>query len=59
MQVTQEIASAETRRREHSRLLAIDDNYLRYVLLNGDYAGGNYQGIRMIYIADFLLSGEF
>lgn len=57
--MTQEIASAETRRREHSRLLAIDDNYLRYVLLNGDYAGGNYQGIRMIYIADFLLSGEF
>lgn len=59
VQVAQEIASEETRQREYGRLLAIDDNYLKYVLLNDDYAGGNYQGIKTIHIADFLLSSDF
>lgn len=40
IQVAQEISSEETRLREYSRLLEIDDNYPKYVLLNDDYAGG-------------------
>lgn len=59
VQVAQEITNAETCQREYGRLLAIGDNYPKYVLLNDDYAGGNYQGIKTIHIADFLLSQEF
>lgn len=59
VQVAQEIKNSDTREREYGRLLAIEDNYPKYVLLNDDYAGGNYQGIRTIHIADFLLSDEF
>lgn len=59
VQVAQELASEETRQREYGRLLAIEDNYPKYVLLNDDYAGGNYRGIKTIHIADFLLSRDF
>lgn len=59
VQVAQEISSEETRQREYGRLLAINDNYPKYVLLNDDYAGGNYQGIKTIHIADFLLSRDY
>lgn len=59
IQVAQEITSEETCKREYDRLLAIDDNYPKYILLNDDYAGGNYQGIKTIHIADFLLSSDF
>lgn len=59
VQVAQKIASEDTRQREYGRLLAIDDNYPKYVLLDDDYAGGNYQGIKTIHIADFLLSKDF
>ena len=59
VQVTQEIKNNSTREREYGRLLEIGDNYPKFVLLNDDYAGGNYQGIKTIHIADFLLSKEF
>lgn len=59
VQVAQEIKNGDTREREYGRLLAIEDNYPKYVLLNDDYAGGNNKGIRTIHIADFLLSDEF
>lgn len=59
MQVAQEIANEETRQREYGRLLSINDNYPKYVLLNDDYAGGNYRGIKTLHIADFLLSRDF
>lgn len=59
VQVAREITSDEAREREYGRLLGIDDNYPKYVLLDDDYAGGNYQGIKTINIADFLLSDEF
>lgn len=59
VQVAQTIESKSTREREYGRLLEIGDNYPKYVLLNDDYAGGNYQGIKTVHIADFLLSKDF
>jgi len=59
VQVAKEIKNDSTREREYGRLLEIGDNYPKYVLLNDDYAGGNYQGIKTIHIADFLLSKDF
>lgn len=59
VQVTQEIRSERTAKREYERLLEIRDNYPKYVLTTDAFAGGNYQGIRTIHIADFLLSTEY
>ena len=59
VQVAQEIQNDSTKEREYGRLLEIEDNYPKFVLLNDDYAGGNYQGIKTIHIADFLLSKDF
>lgn len=59
VQVAKEIRQDSTREREYGRLLEIRDNYPKYVLLQDEYAGGNYQGIRTIHVADFLLSEEF
>ena len=59
VQVTQEIRSEETRRREYERLLQIKDNYPKYVLRTDPFADGNYEGIKTMHIADFLLSKEF
>lgn len=58
-QVTQEIRSEETQLREYDRLLDIHDNYPKYVLRTDDFAQGNYQGIKTMHIADFLLSKDF
>lgn len=59
VQVTQEIRSEKTAKREYERLLEIRDNYPKYVLTTDAFAGGNYQGIRTMHIADFLLSTEY
>lgn len=59
IQVTQKITSPETEKREYERLLEINDNYPKYVLRTDEFAGGNYQGIRTMHVADFLLSEEF
>lgn len=59
VQVTQEIRSEKTAKREYGRLLEIRDNYPKYVLTTDAFAGGNYQGIRTMHIADFLLSTEY
>ena len=59
VQVTKEIKSEETEQREYSRLLEIRDNYPKYLLTTDDFAGGNYEGIKTMHIADFLLSDEF
>lgn len=59
VQVTQEIRSERTAKREYERLLEIRDNYPKYVLITDAFAGGNYQGIRTMHIADFLLSTEY
>lgn len=59
VQVTRGISSEKTEKREYERLLEIHDNYPKYVLTTDDFAGGNYQGIKTMHIADFLLSEEF
>lgn len=59
VQVTREITSTETEQREYSRLLEIRDNYPKYLLTTDNFAGGNYEGIKTMHVADFLLSSEF
>ena len=59
VQVTQEIRSEKTERREYDRLLEIKDNYPKYVLRTDEFAGGNYEGIKSMHVADFLLSSEY
>ena len=59
VQVTQRIESEDTERREYSRLLSIKDNYPKYVLRTDEFAGGNYEGVKTLHIADFLLSDEY
>ena len=59
VQVTQKIESEKTERREYDRLLGIRDNYPKYVLRTDEFAGGNYEGIKNMHVADFLLSKEY
>ena len=58
-QVTQEVRSEKAEKREYHRLLEIHDNYPKYVLRADEFAGGNYEGIKTMHIADFLLSAEY
>ena len=58
VQVTQQIDSEKTERREYERLLSIRNNYPKYVLRTDEFAGGNYKGIKSMHVANFLLSGE-
>lgn len=55
----QEIKFEKTEKREYDRLLEIHDNYPKYVLTTDEFAGGNYEGIKTMHIADFLLSSEY
>jgi len=41
------------------RLLDIRDNYPKYVLRTDAFADENYEGIKTMHIADFLLSDEY
>lgn len=59
IQVAQRIENPETERREYGRLLDIHDNYPKYVLRTDEFAGGNYEGIQTMHIADFLLSSDY
>lgn len=59
VQVTQCIESEKTERREYERLLEIRDNYPKYVLRTDVFAGGNYEGIKTMHLADFLLCEEY
>ncbi len=59
VQVTQEIRTEETQQREYNRLLEIGDNYPKYVLRMDEFAEGNYQGIKTMHVADFLLKEEW
>ena len=59
VQVAQEIHSEKTEKREYKRMLGIRDNYPKYVLTTDEFAGGNYEGIKTMHIADFLLSAEY
>ena len=59
VQVTQRIDSEKTEKREYDRLLEIRDNYPKYVLRTDEFAGGNYEGIITMHVADFLLSSAY
>ena len=59
IQVAQEISSEKTAKREYERLLGIRDNYPKYVLTTDEFVGGNYEGVKTMQVADFLLSEEY
>lgn len=59
VQVTPEIKSEKTQKREYEQLLEIRDNYPKYVVMADNFAGGNYEGIKTMNIVDFLLSKEY
>ncbi len=59
IQVTEKISSEKTEKREYERLMEIHDNYPKYVLTTDEFSGGNYEGIKTMHIADFLLSSEY
>lgn len=59
VQVTQEIKSEKTQKREYDQFLEIRDNYPKYVVMANDFAGGNYEGIKTMNIIDFLLSKDY
>ena len=45
--------------REVANLLEIKDHYPKYVVTMDELAAGNINGIKIIHMADFLLSGEY
>jgi predicted AAA+ superfamily ATPase len=59
IQITQQIDNETTEKREYGRLLELKDNYPKYVLRTDEFAGGNYEGIKTMHVADFLLSDEY
>lgn len=59
IQVTREIKSNQTEKREYERLLEINDNHPKYLLTTDNFSGGNYNGIKTMHISDFLLSDEY
>jgi predicted AAA+ superfamily ATPase len=58
IQITQQIDFEKTEQRECRRLLSIRDNYPKYILRADEFAGGSYEGIQFMHVADFLLSKE-
>lgn len=59
IQVSERIEREETRKREYGNLLSISDNYPKYVLRADELTGGNYEGIKTMHVADFLLKQEY
>ena len=59
VQVTEKIVEESTEHREFDRLLEIRDNYPKYVLRTDEFADGNHEGIKVMHVADFLLSDAY
>ena len=59
VQVTEKIVEETTEHREFDRLLEIRDNYPKYVLRTDEFADGNHEGIKVMHVADFLLSNAY
>jgi len=59
IQVCREIVSEKTEKREYDNLLRINDNYPKYLLRTDEFSEGNYEGIKTIHVADFLLLDNF
>jgi len=55
VQVAYVLSSPKTVKREFEPLLAIDDNYPKYVVSTDEIFGNDYQGIQRLNIVDFLL----
>lgn len=53
--MSKEINKIETEKREYENLLNIKDNYPKYVLTLNNLSSGNYEGIKSMHIADWLL----
>ena len=45
--------------REVANLLEIKDHYLEYVVTLDELAAGNFSGVKIVYLADFLLSKDY
>lgn len=58
IQVSEQVQRKETEGREYKKLLSIADNYPKYVLRTDEFAGGNYEGIKTMHVADFLLGQD-
>lgn len=43
--------------REIANLLEIRDHYPKYVVTPDEFAGGNINGVKIMYLADFLMGG--
>ena len=59
IQIAERIEKKETEQREYNMLLGIADNYPKYVLRTDEFSGGNYNGVKTMHIADFLLSADY
>lgn len=59
IQISKRMERIETQRRKYGNLLSIADNYPKYVLRTDELAGGNYEGIRTMHVADFLLCKDY
>lgn len=55
IQICLRIETKETMKREYENLLEIKDNYPKYVLRLDEFGEGNYEGIKTMHVADFLL----
>ena len=49
----------DTSNREIGNLLEIKDHYPKYVVTMDDLAGGNVDGVRIVHLAEFLLSSQY
>jgi len=56
IQVAFKLESKQTVEREFSPLLAVEDHYPKYVVTMDDFWKDSIEGVRHLYIADFLLS---
>ncbi len=45
--------------REIANLLAVKDHYPKYVVTLDEFASGNVNGVKIMYLADFLLKSEY
>lgn len=57
VQVCRELPDASDR--EIVNLLEIKDHYPKYVVTMDELAGGNVEGVRIVHLADFLLSSQY
>ena len=58
LQVTNNMESDGTRERELRPLMTIKDNHPKYIVVGNPMVAGNIDGVRCVYIGDFLLEME-